>query len=108
MLGGAFANWEAGQKVAIKRYAYYHCQGGCTRVTKEAMEQQFEDFVRQLQPNAGYLRLYREIVLDTWRTKEGDGRKAQAVLSGKIRKLRENKAKLEEVFVYQKSIDATT
>jgi hypothetical protein len=34
------------------------------------MEQEFEAFMQQLQPNAGYMRLYRQIVLDVWRKKK--------------------------------------
>jgi hypothetical protein len=51
---------------------------------------------------------YREIVLDVWRKKQGDSQKAQSVISRKISQLRENKTKLEEAFVYRKSIDDET
>lgn len=47
-------------------------------------------------------------MVDGWRKKQGDSQTTQAVLTRKIRDLRENKAKLEEAFVYQKSIDTTT
>src|SRR5581483_11274530 len=89
-------------------YAYYHCQEGCTRESKEIMEQQFEEFLVQLQPNLGYMRLYRETVTDVWRKRQGDSQNVQAVLLRKIKGLRENKTKLEEAFVYQRAIDATT
>ncbi len=72
------------------------------------MEQQFEEFLVELQPNPGYVRLYREIVTDVWRKKQGDSQRVQSLVSGKIRQLRENKAKLEEAFVYQHAIDAST
>jgi site-specific DNA recombinase len=98
-------SWSKGRN---RYYAYYHCQDGCIRVTKDVMEGQFEEFMRQLQPNAGYMRLYREIVLDVWRKKQGDSQQVQSVVSCKIKQLRENKAKLEEAFVYQKAIDAVT
>jgi site-specific DNA recombinase len=98
-------SWSKGRK---RYYAYYHCQDGCTRATKDVMEGQFEEFLRQLQPNVGYMRLYREIVLDVWHKKQGDSQKVQGVVSRKITQLRENKAKLEEAFVYQRAIDAAT
>jgi hypothetical protein len=72
------------------------------------MEQEFEEFMKKMQPNAGYMRLYREIVLDVWRKKQGDSQKVQGVLSRKVRALRENKIKLEEAYIYQRSIDADT
>lgn len=72
------------------------------------MEEQFEEFMRQLQPNAGYMRLYREIVMDVWRKKQGDSQQVQALISRKIKGLRENKSKLEEAFVYQRAINQET
>jgi site-specific DNA recombinase len=98
-------SWSKGRN---RYYAYYHCQDGCTRATKDLMEQKFEEFMRQLQPNASYMRLYREIVLDVWRKKQGDSQQAQSVLSRKVKELRENKTKLEEAYVYQRAIDAAT
>lgn len=98
-------SWSKGRN---KYYAYYHCQDGCIRETKDVMEALFADFMRTLQPNAGYMRLYREVVMDVWRTKQGDSQKAQGVVSRKINQLRENKSKLEEAFVYQRAIDAET
>jgi site-specific DNA recombinase len=94
-------SWSKGRN---QYYAYYHCQEGCTRETKETVEQQFEEFLLQLQPNPGYMRLYREIVLDVWRKRQGDSHKVQEVVSRKIKQLRENKDKLQEAFVYQRSI----
>jgi hypothetical protein len=41
------------------------------------MEDQFAAFVRQLQPNTGYMRLYQEIVMDGWRKKQGDSQTLQ-------------------------------
>jgi DNA invertase Pin-like site-specific DNA recombinase len=98
-------SWSKGR---TRYYAYYHCQDGCTNVTKDAMEGKFEEFIRHLQPNAGYMRLYREIVLDVWHKKQGDSQKVQNIVSRKIKELRENKTKLEEAFVYRKAIDPTT
>ena len=64
--------------------------------------------VSQLQPNTVYMRLYRKIVTDVWRKKHGESQRAQEVLSANIRRLRKNKSKLEEAFVYQKAIDSET
>ncbi|HST77982.1 MAG TPA: hypothetical protein VLN58_05810 [Verrucomicrobiae bacterium] len=58
----------------------------------------------QLQPNLGYLRLYREIVTDVWRKRQGDSQKVQELVSRKIKELRENKDKLQQAFVYQRTI----
>ncbi|HEY2233822.1 MAG TPA: recombinase family protein [Candidatus Angelobacter sp.] len=98
-------SWSKGRN---RYYAYYHCQDGCIRATKHSMEQEFEAFMQQLQPNAGYMRLYRQIVLDVWRKKQSDSQKVQGVLSRKVKELRENKTKLEEAYVYRRSIDTET
>lgn len=98
-------SWSKGRN---RHYAYYHCQDGCTRASKASTEGKFEEFIRQLQPNTAYVRLYRGIVLDVWRKKQGDSDRVQQALSAKTNQLRQNKAKLEEAFVYQKSIDAET
>ena len=98
-------SWSKGRN---RYYAYYHCQDGCIRVTKDAMEEEFCDFLRRLQPNIGYMRLYREIVRDVWHKKQGNSQKVQGAVSRKIAELRENKTKLEEAFVYQKAIEADT
>lgn len=98
-------SWSKGRN---RYYAYYHCQDGCIRVSKDAMEGRFEEFMRQLQPNATYMRLYREIVLDVWHKKRGDSQQVQSAVSRKISQLRQNKTKLEEAFVYQKAIDEAT
>ena len=44
----------------------------------------------------------------TFGKKQGDSQKVQSVVSRRIAQLRENKNKLEEAFVYQKSIDRET
>jgi hypothetical protein len=92
--------------VAIERLKFTWKLRG--RKTKDAMEVKFEQFIRHLQPNAGYMRLYREIVLEVWRKKQGDSQQIQNIVARKIEKQRENKTKLEEAFVYQKAIDSTT
>src|SRR5205807_10505133 len=33
-----------------KRYGYYHCQDGCTRVPRQTLESQFIDLLNQLNP----------------------------------------------------------
>src|SRR5262249_8094116 len=75
-------SWSRGRN---RYYAYYHCQEGCTRECKDAMEDRFEEFILQLQPNSGHMRLYREIVTDVWRKKQGDSQNVQSVASARIK-----------------------
>jgi len=90
-------SWSKGRN---RYYAYYHCQDGCTRVSKDTMESQFEGFLHQLQPNTSYLRFFRQQVLDVWKEKQAGNEQVQAALSRRLQELRGNKTKLDEAHVY--------
>lgn len=75
-------SWSAGRN---KRYAYYHCQDGCTRASKESFEAGFVDLLNKLQPQPEYVALFREVVLDVLKTKQGDAVELQAALERKLR-----------------------
>ena len=98
-------SWSKGRN---RYYAYYHCQEGCTRANKDRIENEFQEFIAQLQPNPGYVRLYREIVTDVWQKRQGESKNAQSTISLKVEQLQENKRKLEEAFIYQHAIDRST
>jgi site-specific DNA recombinase len=98
-------SWSTGRNM---RYAYYHCQSGCTRVNKAAMEEQFITYLNQLRPRREYLRLYAEVVLDVWRRKRGDAAEVRKTLNRQLADLRDKKEKLDAAFVFKNSIDKTT
>ena len=52
--------------------------------------------------------LFRKVVLDVLRTKQGDAIESEAALERKLRELRSNRDKLEDAFIYQKAIDLET
>jgi hypothetical protein len=54
---------------------------GCVCIAKDKMEKELPIFLRQLQPNIGYMDLYREIVREVSRKKQGDSKKVQSVVS---------------------------
>ena len=99
-------SWSTGR--GKKRYAYYHCQDGCTRVSKENFEAEFVDLLKKLQPHPQNVALFRKVVLDVLRTKQGDAIEPEAALERKLRELRSNRDKLEDAFIYQKAIDLET
>jgi site-specific DNA recombinase len=98
-------SWSTGRG---RKYAYYHCQEGCTRVPKETFEFEFIDLLKKLQPQPEYVALFRKVILDVLRAKQGDAIEAQVALEHKLRDLRSNREKLEKAFVYDKAIDPET
>ena len=98
-------SWSTGR---TKRYAYYHCQDSCTRVSKDDFEAEFIELLKILQPQAQYVAWFREVVLAVLRKKQGDTIETQAALERKLSELRSNRDKLETAFIYQKAIDLET
>ena len=98
-------SWSAGR---TRSYAYYHCQDGCTRVPKEIFEARFVELLKVLQPKPEYVALFREVVLDVLRLKQGDAQTAELAIERNLRELRSRREKLDEAFVYQRTIDSDT
>ena len=57
-------------KGRTKRYSYYHCTCGKTRVGKAQLEDMFFEFIKNIQPNNEFRKLFSEILLDVWRMKQ--------------------------------------
>ena len=53
-----------------KRYAYYHCICGATRVRKESLEELFFTFLKRIQPNEDFINLFRGVLLEVWKAKQ--------------------------------------
>ena len=93
------------------RYAYYFCRDRTCRgvkVRKERLEAEFVGLLERLRPNAAYMRLFKEIVLDAWRQHESDAVHRRKALERRGGELQRRIDRLEETFIYQKSIDQAT
>lgn len=90
-------SWSKGRS---KRYAYYHCRK-CGRVntSKQPVETAFIDLLSQLQPDADYMRLFREIVLDVWKRRQGEARRLRGNLETVVRQKRERLDRINAVRV---------
>lgn len=91
------------------RYAYYHCTkcpGVRRRVTD--VENLFRERLDGVQMVPGYMRLFREIVLDVWKGERAQAADTAAALSAKVLDLQGKLDRLDEVFIYQQAIDRTT
>ena len=69
------------------------------------MEQEFQLFLKKLQPKPEYLRLFSEIVLDVWKEKQADALLQRVVLEKHLAGISERKEQLIKAFIYQKAID---
>jgi len=100
------ASWSKG-KMGVK-YAYYRCQNrNCSspiNVRREDVEGAFVDFMRQQQPDAGYLRLFHKVVLDVWNAKQADAVALVRKFERQVDELKERKRKLNEAFIFQQAI----
>ncbi|MDA1036364.1 MAG: recombinase family protein [Chloroflexi bacterium] len=92
-----------------KKYAYYHCPK-CRRVkaTKKELEERFIALLTLLEPEAGYLRLFNEIVLDVWKGRQGEAKRLRANLERVVREKRERLDCVDDAYIHQKTIDRQT
>ena len=100
--------WSTGRS---SRYGYYACRvRGCrkVKVRKERLDAEFVALLEQLQPNAAYMRLFREIVLDVWKQHEADAIQQRKALERRGRELQRRLDRLDETFIYKSSIDQAT
>ena len=104
---GLTGSWSKGRS---DYYAYYHCRPGCraVNVTKATLEGLFADELALLQPTAGYMRLLKESVLQTWKARKAAvrGEVAQAERAAKV--IQEKLDRLDEAFLFERSIDIDT
>ena len=64
--------------------------------------------LERLQPNADYMRLFKEIVLDVWKQHEADAIQYRKTVARRGTELRRRLDQLEETFIYKSSIDQAT
>jgi len=60
-------SWSKGRN---RHYAYYRCRNKgrlAFNTPRDTMEAQFTEYLEAMRPKPEYIRLFREIVLDTWR-----------------------------------------
>jgi site-specific DNA recombinase len=102
------ASWSRGRN---QRYGYYRCQNrGCksVNVRAEEMERLFVNFVSELQPKPEYLRLFGEIIIDVWKSKQAQALALHEAAQRRISSLSERKQRLIDSFVYRQEIDRAT
>ena len=100
------ASWSKG-KMGVK-YAYYRCQNrkcpAPVNVRRQDLEDAFIGFLRQQQPDAGYLQLFHKVVLDVWNAKQADSVALIHKFEKQVNEWKERKRKLIEAFVFRQAI----
>ena len=101
------ASWSKGRS---DYYAYYHCRGRCraVNIAKATLEDLFVHELKRLEPTAGFMRLVKDRVLDAWRELKGDAQQRIAEIERKQKAIRERLDRLDEAFLYERSIDIDT
>lgn len=101
------ASWSKGRS---NYYAYYHCRPGCrvVNVAKSRLEELFVEKLARLQPTAGFMRLVKDRVLEAWRELKSDAQQRIAEIERKQKTIRERLDRLDEAFLYERSIDIDT
>ena len=91
------------------RYAYYHCpKCNQTRAPKQVLEQAFLSMLERLQPKVEYLRLFRAIVLDCWKSERDHARTLKQDVEKRIGELNARIDRLEQAFLFDRTVDVTT
>ena len=101
------AGWSKGRS---DYYAYYHCRGRCraVNITKAKLEELFVEELTRLQPTPGFMRLVKDRVLAAWRAMQVDARQRIAEIERKQKSIREKLDRLDQVFLFERSIDIET
>ena len=68
-------------------------------VRKAELENQFFCLLQSLQPRPGYFSLFREIVLDCWKTEASETQKAAAQLDRRVSEIRQKLQRVEDEYL---------
>jgi site-specific DNA recombinase len=102
--GPLTGGWSTGK--LGKRYAYYNCPKRACKVNvrRERLEETFVQRLAELQPSAGFLRLFRAVVMEQLETRRAESGQELANLQRRAADLRRRKEQLVEAYVYRQAI----
>jgi hypothetical protein len=72
------------------------------------MEEHFIELLKRLQPKREYLRLFKAIVLDVWKSQQAEANKVTEALRRRIASIAQRKNYLVDAYVYERKIDQET
>jgi DNA invertase Pin-like site-specific DNA recombinase len=91
-----------------RRYAFYHCPKGCTRIAADVLEQAFLDVLDRLRPDPAYWALFRASVLNVWQSAKQQHQGTRASITRQIAALERQAEQLDQAFIYNRAIDEQT
>jgi site-specific DNA recombinase len=95
-----------------EKYAYYNCQNkkclARVSVPGSRLESDFFNYLLKLKPNADYLKAFRETVVPVYESRFQESLAMKETLERDLRLKRDQRKKLNDAFVYDKAIDAST
>lgn len=100
--GQLTGSWSAGRS---RRYGFYHCRRGCTRVGREALESAFLALLDALAPKAGYLRVFRAVILELWAREQATATAEHRRQRVQVTKLEAQLESLDRAFIFDQRID---
>lgn len=77
-----------------KKYAYYHCTCGAVRVDKDTLNNRFYEYLKQIQPNEDFRRVFRMLLIDVWERKHKEEASAIERVDAEIFRLKELRKRL--------------
>src|SRR5262249_52670897 len=91
-------------------YAYYHCLPPCRHVNvgKADLEGLFVDELARLQPTPRYMHMLSEAVLNAWSERKAQVQQRAASVEQQTKSLRQKLDRLEEAFIFDRTIDRDT
>jgi DNA invertase Pin-like site-specific DNA recombinase len=98
-------SWSKGR---TRKYAFYHCPKGCTRVTPAALESVFLGVLDRLRPRPERWAFFRSHVVASWEENRQAKRTEAAAIQKQLDTLETKALRLDEVFIFQRAIDAET
>ncbi len=95
-----------------RRYPYYHCPrsdcGDMCRIRRGLIEDLFTERLDRFALKPQFLGLFEAVLTDAWRDAQREHAKHRHILKNRLEKLRQDKLKLEEAFIFHEKIDDQT
>lgn len=90
-----------------RKYPYYHCRRGCAGISARSngVEDQLVSLLEALQPKPEYLRLFRAVVLDCWKSQRDQAADIRGELERRVSALRAKLQRVEDAYVLDRAID---
>lgn len=84
-----------------KKYPYYHHhKHGCMHalsIAKDALEDQFVEYLKKISPDFQYEHAFKEIVLDIWKNNTGKALEQNTLITKEIEKLNQKKSRIYDL-----------